>query len=435
MDLTLFKKLLGLISLALFLQSWPVFVFADAWWGKGARDKDWVLRHGGSLIYYEIEGGGDADEYEAILYLEGKKGAGGGNADKAEKGDVIENETGRNSLFDDAINNEYRIDFFRNGEKDKSVDLIARPGEIIEIIFDIDKDLVRKKIARRYAKDQLFVNINSSKWINLKNLDQQGFVFDDPFPSVLSINENEMINFKANIQESDIDYYKVKLFDKNGEIVRGWKKQSESFYFVPQEAIEVAKTLLVRAYNEQGDYVQMSTVLKFQERESENEDEEDSLELSVVESDLELETNKKEIDLKSEEAKDEFEVQEKASMELKKLKNKKLEEIDLIFQDQEDDSRINIEIEKLKNENKIKVFFFGVSLSKVENLLTKLKNKQRQLDRVKALVEEVVIENDQLAVIEEKRKMYEENVNQKIIFVQTKKNTFGLLSWLKNCFS
>lgn len=63
---------------------------------------------------------------------------------------------------------------------------------------------------------------------------------------------SERIVFEATDKETDIDYYKVKVLDKKGHIIREWKKQVKSFYVLPDKIKEKAGTIKVRAYDKAG---------------------------------------------------------------------------------------------------------------------------------------------------------------------------------------
>lgn len=79
---------------------------ADAWWGEGARSKEWVLTHGGTIIKYKIVANGAKDRYKAVLYKNGK---------------AVEWENGKTGVFDDAKNSTYTISALKGGiEKKKT---------------------------------------------------------------------------------------------------------------------------------------------------------------------------------------------------------------------------------------------------------------------------------------------------------------------------
>lgn len=116
----------------------PVFVelaFANAWWGEGARDLDWVLKHGGTVIRCEINDiSGDSSEYKAVMY---------------KKGRYAEKEFGTKMTFDDAKGGKYKISAYRGGTLDRttykggkkfaSIEFTAHPGETIRIKFNYKK--------------------------------------------------------------------------------------------------------------------------------------------------------------------------------------------------------------------------------------------------------------------------------------------------------
>jgi hypothetical protein len=121
--------------LVLLLPALPWLAQADAWWGKGYREPQWVLRNGGSIIHYSVTGKGDPKNYKARLYLNNK---------------VIETEDSGKGMFDDAKNNTYTVIISRSGKKKMSTTVKARPGEEIWLNFDLNK----KTVVTRSASSQ-----------------------------------------------------------------------------------------------------------------------------------------------------------------------------------------------------------------------------------------------------------------------------------------
>jgi hypothetical protein len=133
------KKILFFGSFMFIL--FPAIVLAEAWWGDGARPKKWVLKHGGTIINFNIVNyDGSKEEYKAVMY------------DK--EGHFTEVEFGTSGMFDDARNGTYiikakRDDPLNYGNKDRDVrgegdtfasaKVIAHPGESINIKFDYKK--------------------------------------------------------------------------------------------------------------------------------------------------------------------------------------------------------------------------------------------------------------------------------------------------------
>ncbi len=106
---------------------------ANAWWGYGARSKDWVLDHGGTIIKCEIDDyHGKSSEYKMVMYRD--------------DGHYVEKEFGTKVTFDDAKDGDYKISAYRGGTEDRttykggkkfaSIKFTAHPGETIKIEFD-----------------------------------------------------------------------------------------------------------------------------------------------------------------------------------------------------------------------------------------------------------------------------------------------------------
>ena len=125
------------------------FASADSWWGKGFRDKEWVLSHGGTIIRFEIENtSGKDNEYKAVMY--------------DDDGDYVEKEFGTKAYFDDAKDGKYRIKAYRvkggvidktthkGGKEFASIKVTAHPGETMKIKFDYKKK--KAKMTTDYVK-------------------------------------------------------------------------------------------------------------------------------------------------------------------------------------------------------------------------------------------------------------------------------------------
>ena len=96
------------------------FAKADAWWGYGARKPEWVLSHGGTIIYFEFENiSGKSSKYKAIMY--------------DSNGKFVEKEFGKKGLFDDAKNGVYKISAFKGGKAFTSISVTAKPGKAIKV--------------------------------------------------------------------------------------------------------------------------------------------------------------------------------------------------------------------------------------------------------------------------------------------------------------
>jgi hypothetical protein len=66
------------------------------------------------------------------------------------------------------------------------------------------------------------------------------------------ITKDEIISFSANDEDSKIDYYRVKLLDNQGHILRPWRKQKEASYEIPEAVKDQAQTIIARAYDKAG---------------------------------------------------------------------------------------------------------------------------------------------------------------------------------------
>lgn len=351
----LLTNLKVLFFIVLTLQLLPSFVLASAWWGRGAPiSKDWVLEHGGTLISYEIENYDKTAQYTAEMYLLGATGAGGDASNKAKKGDLIENESGVKATFDDAINNKYKIKIFEDGDSKMSKEVTARPGEKVELIFDLEKDKVTEKTKVVYAKDEIKLTSESAKYIKLSEIDSKNPVFVKVFPNVLTVTRREQIEFKAEDQTSGVDYYRVKLLDKNGKILRDWRKQTESYYFIPEDVINEVTTIVVRAYDKAGNSAEQKTTLKIVE----NKTPETLVEkVDVVEEEEKVEENEEQKEQEK----------EQKTLQFKETLNTEKEKISSLKSGVEDNFK-NIE-----NKNFFSYFLFGPDKNAIQKIEQDLK--------------------------------------------------------------
>lgn len=92
-------------------------------------------------------------------------------------------------------------------------------------------------------------------------IDTKKPAFIENLPVTLSISKDQQINFKAT-DDNDIDYYKVKILDKNGHILRN-KKQNKAWYKIPETIVEKTNTIIVRAYDKAGNWEEQRADIRF----------------------------------------------------------------------------------------------------------------------------------------------------------------------------
>ena len=93
-------------------------------------------------------------------------------------------------------------------------------------------------------------------------MDTQKPTFQEPLSEASVIKKDEKIEFSASDNDK-ISYYKVKLLDQNGHILRSWRKQKEAYYLIPEAVRDQAKVLLARAYDKAGNYTEQQTAVSF----------------------------------------------------------------------------------------------------------------------------------------------------------------------------
>lgn len=142
------KKVLTVLALVAGLAVCADTASARSWWGTGYRNPEWVLAHGGTVVYYEIIANGANDRYKAVMYQGGK---------------YVEVENGKKGKFDDPKNGTYDIKIYLGGvERHKtpkggkkimgSGPIAAHPGETIRVVFNVKTDEVKITSDRRVAK-------------------------------------------------------------------------------------------------------------------------------------------------------------------------------------------------------------------------------------------------------------------------------------------
>lgn len=195
----------------------PVFVWAKAWWGEGAKPQKWILNHGGTLIRYKIENySGSKKEYKVVMY--------------SKKGKYIEAEWGVEGIFDDAKDGVYVIKARRGdlidyevkenrqeGKTFATVKLTAHPGESIDIKFDYKKK--KAKISTDYAEpakkeiadDVIFPEAEQME----EEIVQEEAI--EPIPDQDTDNQNALINNENVFIDTVEDFVHPDAFAKTGE--------------------------------------------------------------------------------------------------------------------------------------------------------------------------------------------------------------------------
>lgn len=84
------KRVSCFIVLVVFLAS-ANQVLAKAWWGDGYKSPEWVISHGGTLIYYSSKGYKKKYKDDIVIDLYCSNGA------------IIETERGKKGVFDDGV--------------------------------------------------------------------------------------------------------------------------------------------------------------------------------------------------------------------------------------------------------------------------------------------------------------------------------------------
>lgn len=392
----------------------PEFVIADAWFGYGVRDKDWILKRGGSIIRYEILDAESSEKYLVQMYLLGSKGAGGGNKTKAKAGDLIEWETKSKTFFDDAINNEYRIKFYVNGEFRVSKDVVARPGEIIKLKANLKKKTVSKKTEVAYTKDKIKLNSESSKYIDPVELDILKPFFIVHLPEKMTVAEGERINFKAMDRETKVKHYQIRILNKGGKAVLDWRRQVEEHFFIPNRIGKGFYRIFVRAYDQAGNFAEEEAELKIVE---EKDLVEEKLEPFLTNSDGRENVLEKEDGEKKEK-------EEIAEIENSFIKNKK--EIESL------EKEIEQETDMLGKRNGFLVFFMCSDRKIIEVIEANMEIMRGKIFEMGALEEDAP--DDLKDSIKNKRSEFESILANKKIILDKSRAKIGFFAKLVSLF-
>ena len=127
---------------------------ADAWWGTGFKDHEWVAEHGGTIIYYKIKGEENSKDFKLRMYLGDK---------------LIETEKNGSGVFDDAINGTYTVVVFEGTKKKASATVVAHPGETIKLKFNLDNGKA-EKTSEFVPRGELKLTSDSAKYVSQADL-------------------------------------------------------------------------------------------------------------------------------------------------------------------------------------------------------------------------------------------------------------------------
>jgi len=142
------------------------------------------------------------------------------------------------------------VKIYKEGKKYATVDVDSDGNWSKKMTFNHNKTYTLKlKFYDQYG------TLRDTKEYDVK-VDTEKPIFTDPFPETLTIQKEQPINFPATDEDTGVDYYKIKLLDQNGHILRAWREQEKSAYFIPEEAFSQATTIIVRAYDKAGNYAE-----------------------------------------------------------------------------------------------------------------------------------------------------------------------------------
>lgn len=162
-------------------------------------------------------------------------------------------------------------------------------------------------------------------------------------------------------------------------------------------------------------------------------DDDESLDNTIEDAGYEAETTEDETEPRlTEEEKNRMAMEEELE---RQAKEEKLKEIELLIEEQESfGSNIAEDVSELKKESKIKVFFWGVSPSKTDDLLTRLNEREQRLEKIRLLTEEVYMESGEEISLQETLDSAKNEINQQKEIIDSKGKSFSLFGWVRNIF-
>lgn len=164
----------------------------------------------------------------------------------------------------------------------------------------------------------------------------------------------------------------------------------------------------------------------------ENEESDNAISETKNEEDITDNTEKETEPELTEEEKRQIEEEEHKERE---LKEQKLSEIESLLKKQETlKEEIEKNVEYLKSESKLKIFFLGVNTKKLNDLFVKIKSRRREFEQVQALMEEIDLKSEEEISLQETFDNSQNEINQQIEFVNNKKKSFSLFGWVRNLF-
>jgi LysM repeat protein len=151
------------------------------------------------------------------------------------------------------------VKIYKEGKRIATVDVNGDGSWSKKVTFSHDKTYTLKlKFYDQYG------TLRDEKTYDVK-VDTEKPIFTKPFSQTLTIQKDDKINFEAT-DDTGVDYYKIQIFDKLGHIARAWKKQTKSFYLIPEDILDQASTIVVRAYDKAGNYAEEEASLNIGEK-------------------------------------------------------------------------------------------------------------------------------------------------------------------------
>lgn len=97
------------------------------------------------------------------------------------------------------------------------------------------------------------------------------------------------------------------------------------------------------------------------------------------------------------------------------------------------EDKVTLDLEKVKNKNKIRKFLFGTDFKKTKEIKKEMQEAQKRL-RELARVKGDIDNSSDKAVIEEQIKNFQENINSVLSEVEAEEGKFSLFGWVKKMF-
>lgn len=102
-------------------------------------------------------------------------------------------------------------------------------------------------------------------------------------------------------------------------------------------------------------------------------------------------------------------------------------------QQNDSEEKVTTDLEKVKNKNQIRKFFFGTDFSRTKEIKKEMQDATKRLNELEKIKGEVVNPGDK-AILKEQIKNFQEEINNVLTEVKNEEGKFSLFGWAKKLF-